>query len=368
MLDRSAIAAQPDFCTRFVPLASSDVPQFPLEIAQALLLGTHLLAIGVAASGPIICILLSWRTEIESPAFKVGRKLAWWSVGGLLVGMILGTLSLFLLSDQSYWEVLSKVPEGDLWFAGSELLFSLVCLVTYAATWKQLQRRRGWHGLIGLVSVTNLLYHFPPLMIVLGQLTDGSAQLNSDWLDRATLLELMFRQEVVAPWLHFVLATYTIAGGAALWLFSRQQITASESEEPEGPVRKVAIATLVVSISQLPIGLWLVTTIPQSSRAALMGKSAVASLAFLAAMLVVFLLLGRLIKIALGEFTAEDLRKAALWMVLVVLAMAISTRSSREQSPLANLERLEKKDHGEGVSVAPMLINEFRRANCQHNS
>ena len=324
---------------------------FLSEILKSLLLAVHLLALGLAAAGPLFCMLLARGSHSECATDRVGRHLAWLNVGGFLVGMFLGGLTLLLPPDQGYWDVLNKIPAKDYWFAAAELLFSLLCLIGYAATWNVLRDYRLWHALIALLTVTNLLYHFPPLMIVIGQLADGSALLPGDALDRAALTGLMFRTQVVAPWIHFVLATLTIAGGTALLLLAHQQKDKSDVVAVR-PIRLVAGATLVVALLQLPIGLWLVTTISQASRAAIMGNSAIASLTFLAAMCIAFLLLGRLFKIALGEFETEDLRKAALWIVLVVLAMAVSMRTSRYRGPERQVELSKQKGHGESIAVA----------------
>lgn len=306
---------------------------------KSLLLALHLLAISLAAAGPVFCVMLSWRSTTDSLASKMGRRLAWLNVGGFLVGMTLGGLTLLLPPDQGYWDVLRQIPAKEYWFAAAELAFSLVCLVVYAATWNALRHHRWWHALIAVVTITNLLYHFPPLMIVIGQLADGSAELDAESLDRAALVTLMLRQQVVVPWLHFVLATLTVAGCSALQQIADQYESDRLASDLVRPTRIVAGIVLTTTILQLPIGLWLVTTISQASRAAIMGGSAMASLTFLAAMLAVYLLVGRLFKIAMGEFEAEDLRKATLWMMLVVLAMSTSTRTSRNRSQERQVER-----------------------------
>lgn len=324
---------------------------FLAQLAKSLLLGSHLLAVGLAATGPLFCVLLSWRKEVDSPASRTGRQLAWLSFGGFLLGMFLGGLNLFLPPDQGYWDALKKIPAKDYWFGAGELLFSLICLLAYAATWNKLQNRRYLHAFIAVLSVTNLLYHFPPWMIVIGQLADGSAQLSGDWLDRSAVRELMLRKEVVAPWLHFLFATMTIAGGVALFLLARHQEVNDPASKLAGVARIVAGVTLVASVVQLPLGLWLVTTISQASRTAIMGQDFMASVTFLAAMIAVFILLGRLVKIALGDFNAEDLRKAALWMVLVVLAMATSMRSSRYQGPNSAGHQRNEMGHDEVVAA-----------------
>ena len=305
-------------------------------------------------------MLLGWRTERKSYARIAGQRLAWLSVCSFLLGMLLGGATLLLPPDEGYWEVLNEIPKTDYWFAAFELSFSLVCLVSYAATWELLAGRRLWHSLIAVVSVTNLLYHFPPLMIVIGQLADRSSRISADSLDRAALVKLMLRSEVVAPWLHFVLASLAVAAAIALWLLASQRKGKNGlTAELVAPSRKVAGCAALATVLQLPIGLWLVTTISQASRAALMGSSAVASITFLAAMMLAFLLLARFIKIALGEFETADMRRAALLTVAVVLLMATSMRFSRYQGPEHQVLSPNEKSQGALLSLAHRNVMEY---------
>ena len=169
-------------------------------------------------------------------------------------------------------------------------------------------------------------------MIILAQLASGSLRVSAAVLDRSAVRELMYRPEVVAPWLHYVLAAVAVTGaGPLLMLYSSSGDKQGDAPKEAAMLRTVAGVVLVASLLQLPIGVWLLTTLSNQSRTALMGESVLASLAFLAAMLVVFLLLGRLLKIALGEFAAGDLRVAAALMLMVVVLMSISTRYSRER-------------------------------------
>ncbi len=319
------------------------------------------MAMGVASAGPLICLLLSWRSgEADLVSPRVGHRLAWISVIGLALGVGTGAISLFLVPER-YWDVLRQIPERALWFALAELLFSLVCLLVYACCWACCWKKKWqapWFGnLIAFASATNLLYHFPPLMIVLGQLASGSARTDSETLDRAALLELFYRPEVIAPWLHFSLAAIAFSGGVALWLFEGAMSDTQPEPSATKHTRSVAGIVFLVSLLQLPTGLWLLTTIPNHSRSAIMGSAPLAGLVFLGAMMVMFMLLGRLLKIALGEFEKGDLKMAFVMICLIVFLMTTSTRISRDHSSIS-LDSFEEPPLSSSLS-SPSFLGSF---------
>ena len=302
-----------------------------VELLVSLLTAAHLFAMGIASAGPLFCVLLGWRgRDGDAVAERLGRRMCWASAACLLVGSLLGALAT-LLVDESLWNVLRKIPARAYWFALSELLVSLVLIVVHAVAWRRVIRVSWLAEFLALFSMTNLLYHFPPLMIVIGRLATGDLVAGSDTIDRAALLKLMYRPEVVAPWIHYVLAAFAAAAALHLLLDSLVEETSAEQAASPRSVRSGAIVALTVVVLQLPMGLWLLTVVPNHSRAALMGSSILASVAFLGSLIVVFLLLGRLLKIALGDFQRGDLRLSAAMILLVFLLMTISLQSSRQR-------------------------------------
>lgn len=287
----------------------------------------------LACGGPLVCIWLG-RTgatqgdEIAAARDRVGRKLAWWSVSSFVVGMVLGTGQLLLGASPGWMQALSRLPARGLWFAGAELAFSLVCLLAYAGCWYRLRSHRWWHALLAILSSSNLLYHFPPLMTVLAKLMNNPNWAKAEVLNRAALLPLMMRAEVVALSLHFALASIAVAGIFVLWQLGRDI-----EEGDEGVVsslgRKAAWLTLVVTGLQVPVGIWLLVALPGKSQAALMGGSVLASLAFVGALLLTFLLLQKLLTVALGKPERRELRQSAWLLVALVVLMTATLQGSR---------------------------------------
>ena len=70
---------------------------------------------------------------------------------------------------------------------------------------------------------------------------------------------------------------------------------------------------LVSTILQLPVGMWVLATMSQVSREALMGNRPLASLLFLAGVLLAVLLIGRLLAVVLGEVRLKEIRRAG-WL------------------------------------------------------
>lgn len=289
----------------------------------------------LACAGPLVCMWLGRNgatqgDEIVATRDRVGRKLAWWSVIGFVVGMILGTVQLSLGASPGWMQALHRLPARGLWFAGAELAFSLVCLLAYAGCWHQLRSHRWWHALLAMLSSSNLLYHFPPLMTVLAKLMNNPNWAKAEVLDRAALLPLMMRAEVVALSVHFALASIAVAGIVVLWQLSRD-IDEGDEGVASSLGRKSAWLTLVVTGLQVPVGVWLLVSLPTKSQAALMGGSALASLAFIGALLLTFLLLQKLLAVAIGKPERRELRQPAWLLVALVVLMTATLQGSRVQ-------------------------------------
>ena len=305
-----------------------------LEALSVVLLTLHLLAMNLASAGPLVCLCLRGpRGASAEIADQLGRWLAWLSVGALVLGMLLGGALLYVPPNAALWEALGRFPTRAYWHAGLELAFSLACLLAYAGTWRLLDRRRWLHAALALMAASNLLYHFPPLMAVLGKLAVNPSWTITPVIDRPALLKLLARDDVSSLSIHFALSSLAVAGVTALVLLARRGESVWEDAAVRRTARVTAGIALVATILQLPVGLWVLSTMSRVSRGALMGASPLASLQFLASLVLTLLLAGRLLAVALGEARRVEVRRAGWLILCIVLLMTASMRSSRADLP-----------------------------------
>jgi hypothetical protein len=301
-----------------------------LEALNVVFLSVHLLAMNLASAGPLVCVCLRGRQSAPAEiADRVGLRLAWLSVAALVVGILLGGALLYMPSSGALWDALRRFPSQSYWQAGLELAFTLACMAAYAGAWRRLERRRWLHAALALLAATNLLYHFPSLMAVIGKLATNPSWTDTPVIDRSELRSLMSRGEVTSLWVHFALASLAVAGVMALALVTRRGDSMWEDESARRAARVTAGIAMVATILQLPVGLWVLSTMPNVARGALMGASPLASLIFLAALVLSLMLAGRLVAIAWGNARHVEARRAGWLLVGVVLLMTASMRCSR---------------------------------------
>ncbi|MEM8947044.1 MAG: hypothetical protein AAGD11_17855 [Planctomycetota bacterium] len=328
-----------------------------LELLNILLLAAHLLAMNIASGGPLLCIWLRGRHEPQnedtagSPD-SLGRQMAYWSILGLIAGMALGGAQLWLTRSDGLLEAINRLPRRALWFAGLELLFSVACLSGYLASWNKLRHRRKLHASIALLSSSNLLYHFPPLMSVLGKVAADPAWAKAEVLDRPALLTLMRRPEIVALTTHFALASIAVAAIAILYFMSGSGAT-EKARRQMSLARGAAWIALIVSALQLPVGVWLVASLPKSGLGALMGENLTASAAFATALLLTLMLLQKLLTIAIGEVTASELRHPSWLLMIIVLLMTVSLIGTRQRATELTAAQTELSDTSLNNSLPP---------------
>jgi hypothetical protein len=301
-----------------------------LELATILLLWVHLLAMNVASSGPMIAVWLHWpRTESDVRGL-LGRQMMWLTITGLCVGMLTGGLMLLAAPSEGLMLALKRFPANAYWFAGAELLFSLVCMLIALALRSRVSK--WWLALLAFATSTNLLYHFPPLMAMIGELANNPNWTDIKIINRPDVLKLMREGEVLSLTFHFGMSSFAVSAIAVLELIARHP----QNDGVLAPTaRTSALVALVASLSQVPIGVWLLTSLSNTSRSALMGENLIASLAFIVAILGTIKLLQTLVSIALGQTDTKTLRTAVTHVCAVVLLMTTSLRLSRE-SPLPN--------------------------------
>jgi len=304
-----------------------------LELLIVVGLTIHLLAVNLACAGPLVCIWLHCCGECGGLHDRLGKSLAWASLASLVLGILTGGVLVFVAPSAGLYEALGRFPVHAYWMAGIELVFSLACMLIYAISWKPLRRwrwRRWLHALISLLATSNLLYHFPPLMVVLGKLAVDPTWTSNAIVDRPTFRELMVRGDVLSLTTHFGLASFAVAAVAIITLLSR-----SKSDNQQQPIKQVArgaaALALLSSLLQVPVGVWILATLSGTERQALMGGDLLSSLLLVGGLLLTFHLLQRLVAVAMGEVDSGSLRRVGWLLVVLVLMMTATLRGSRRE-------------------------------------
>ncbi|MEO2047703.1 MAG: hypothetical protein ABGX16_14150 [Pirellulales bacterium] len=313
------------------------------------ILAIHLLTLNLASVGPVICIWLGYGKHTTNPwSDQIGKQLAWASLAALLVGMLLGGL-LWLPDNRALHAAISRFPARTYWYAAAELVFSLVLLYAYAATWNWRKNcrkpQRLLHSLLALMTVTNLLYHFPPLMVVIGKLA-----VNAHWaidvvasgpIDHQGFLKLMLRGEVLALSMHFIVASLVVSAVTYLGLLARSlkvldsipQDTPESTEMGSTAPEQIQLAGRAANIAilgtllQIPTGIWVLLTIPPASRQAVLGSNLPANICFGVGIMTTLAFVQQLLLIAQGEFNRPAAKQSAWLLGLVVLLMVVTLRT-----------------------------------------
>src|SRR5437870_10346774 len=91
-----------------------------LGLIESVLSAVHLMAVGAAGVGPLVCLWLERRERLGDPlAAEARERLARISILALWLGMALGAACLALLwldSSTHFWQAFSLIPARRLWF------------------------------------------------------------------------------------------------------------------------------------------------------------------------------------------------------------------------------------------------------------
>src|SRR5690606_35618780 len=103
-----------------------------------------------------------------------------------------------------------QVPSKKYHFAGQEIVFSWALLIAYAGLWRRMRNWTNLHALVALLSVTNLLYHFPPLLSMIA-LVARRPEL-AETLTQGTTITWLRHPEIGSRVVHVWLASVASAG------------------------------------------------------------------------------------------------------------------------------------------------------------
>jgi hypothetical protein len=302
-----------------------------LELLVIAVLAAHLLAVNIASGGPLIAAWL-WRHDgvTVEPLRWMSVKMTKASLGALMAGSLLGA-ALLAVPSPGLTAALARFPMSTYWYAGLELVFSGICLTLMLVLQRANRIGRWGAWLLAALSASNLLYHFPPLMAVFGELVADPTWTSNDVIDRPAMLRLWMRPAILAMWMHFTFAAIATSAIFALWMLSHRQGTSSvpSSAEARRSTRRMAAAALIASLLQVPVGVWLLVASDETTRDALIGGSLLASALFLGGLLTTIALLQSLMNLALGDQTPAAMRRAAWLLIATVVLMTGTLRLSR---------------------------------------
>ena len=299
-----------------------------LETATTLLLAVHLLAMNVASAGPLAGAWLASRSRRQgdsSEFLKRGaQRIFAWSLACLAIGSGVGG-TMLLAPSAGMRAALARFPENAYWFAGAEILFSAACI---GGCWK-LQHWPKLMWLLAVATVTNLLYHFPPLMAVLGELAANANWTTEAVLDRPTLKALFRRPEVASLWAHFVLASMAVGFTAALAACRRVATSGSETADARIS-RQLAGCALGATVLQIPVGIWLLLASDDAAQQAMMGESWLATIGLAGGVWVALGVVQSLASIAWGDKDRRQIGRACVLLTVTVVLMSFTLRASRQ--------------------------------------
>ncbi len=307
-----------------------------VDLCLILLTTLHLLAVNIAAAGPLVCLMLEWRGRRrgEPATDRLAQWLGRLSVGSLLLGGLLGAAGVWLLSlggNEWFFESLHRFPRIKFWYTGAELVFYLACMWGYLAWWKRSPRERLWqrigHRLLAVLASTNLLYHFPPLFVAFTALATAPAGTWAEAIDPAVYRRLMIDSEVASRSLHHVLASLAIVGVVVMGQALRQRRSGSDSQTASRLIVWGARLALLPTLLQLPVGVWVLVEYPQ--RELLLGDNRLSTGLLVGSIAMALMLMHHLSAVALGDVDRKSVIRSMALMAAVVLLMTGTLHHSR---------------------------------------
>lgn len=300
-----------------------------MEVVLVGLFAFHLLCVNVASAVPLVAVWLERRAARRDPVAELlTPPLAWHGIGALILGIGAGLAYGLLLWNPAYREA-SRLLADKIYFGVWELVFSLVLMLGHALWWN-LQPRPGkiarWtRGAVALLAGTNLIYHFPVLMVVFARLATGddSAAVPLTPADfRAKLTD----PSVLSRAIHFWLAAIATTGAWLLVLAIRWQ----SNPYREYAAGRIAVwggrIALIPSLLQIPTGVWLLSTLSPTAQARLLGGHLPSTLVFGVSVLLAMGLMHQLAAISMGEIAKGRLLRAVSFLAIVVVLMAAVLR------------------------------------------
>jgi hypothetical protein len=310
------------------------------DILLIAIFACHLLAVDLAAAGPLVAIWLEWRATRHKDALagEIGRSVAIWSLATAVIGVGLGLLTIVALpklEPEAYRQAFGRVTPYLWWSIVGELAFYLVCIAAYIFFWERWRGHRFWHRALAVLAATNLLYHFPTLFTIISALS-MRPQLSGLPLDGPLFRKMLLDGEVISRVAHHWLAAVAVAGTFAMWLATRRgQGPGAGGQEAASAaliVKRSARIALVATTAQILVGVWVLFELPPAMQNQVLGEDLTATALFGVSIVAALGLMHHLSVVALGDVSRRVVGRAALLIVLVVLLMVATLHRARERA------------------------------------
>ena len=144
-------------------------------------------------------------------------------------------------------------------------------------------------------------------------------------LTACELLQQFGSLPVLARVVHHLIAGVAVV---ALTVALRSAHAASRAESPEAEADLQRLTqtsgrwALTASLLEIPSGLWFLWQIPEAAREAMLGGAMLPTALFVAALLLVFLLLQKLLAVAMGETDGRSVTVAAGLLLATIVLMS----------------------------------------------
>ncbi len=325
-----------------------------LAFLESILAAIHLLVVGVAAVGPLVCLWLEWRARhrADEAAGEAARRLARLSIQALWLGMLLGAACLALLALEPggrFWQALSLIPPRRLWFNTAELALYLVCMEVYVRGWKRMPGLA--HAGLAFFAGTSVLYHFPLLFSAVSVISRDRELIEAGrtlgWLE---LVGVFGTPQTLSRVAHAILAACVVTGVTLMKIAACQrgmgfqpmpdQPTSGETNGSSGgegslhgqdghatPAGHAALSAwgarlaLAAAMLQIPAGVWILLNLPAPLRDQFLAVDAGTTLLFAGGLLAMIGLLHHLAAAALGDASPAVLRRCVILTVVLFLCM-----------------------------------------------
>jgi hypothetical protein len=304
-----------------------------MELVIIILVAAHLLAVNLAGAGPLVAAWIDWRgarrAEPEA-ATAAARTLLWWSIGAAVVGMVLGGGAIAQLiyrpphTHRWYWWYAGReITVTRWWFLGGEIAFYYGCTLAAAVIWRRADRLVWVRRLLAIAAGTNLLYHFPALFTILAIMFERPDEKLGWPLDQELYRHFLLQAETIARILHVWLSSLAVAGLSLCWIGARSTPVDSAAS------RRVAVngawVSLGATLLQIPVGVWLLTALPDWRTQRILSSAPI----FWPAIFAALALMHQLAMLSIGDLSRRRLSTATMLIVVVVILMTATLYSSR---------------------------------------